>query len=380
MIIADIVGYALSSPYGKGITLGHPLGLKSIGLVEVYTDTGRVGTGETYAGVYAPELIEPVVTFLKRFLLGLDVENQDLVRNRVAHIPFIGRNGIISSVYSAIDIALWDLKGKAAGKPIWALLNGNRYRDGVNLYASGGSAALEPADIEAELDRVLERGFDSYKMRVGLQDWSTDLERVAVARSRLGESRRLMIDAIMGTHKVPWNLETAAARAADLASVHPFWLEEPLYPGDVAAHAQLRAATSIPIASGEALTGLWEFAQYLHSDGLDIVQPDVTHCGGFSVARDVLRLAGETNTRVAMHVWGSSVAFTANAHFALAFPEVEYLEVPTVPLEVSAQIDPEFYNLSGSSLKAPGKPGLGIELTPETKKHYNYVPETGYRL
>ena len=380
MKIIDILGYALSSPYGTGDSLGQPLGVKSIGLIEVHTDTGLVGLGETYAGVYAPELIKPCVDFLKSFLLGLDPFDVELAREIIFHIPCLGRNGLLSSIFSGIEIAIWDILGKATEQPIYKLLNKGSTRDKVKLYASGGSAAFDCHRVEEELNNILDQGFDSFKMRVGHQDWDRDLKRVHTAREILGADRQLMIDAIMGTLKPTWDLNMAKQRANDLAEFQPSWLEEPLHPSNLQDYIRLKEASPVPIATGEALSGTFEFTEYLISNAIDIVQPDVTHCGGYGIAIDVLKLAKKNDIKLVMHVWGSAVAFAANAHFALAFPEVQYLEVPMVPLGLSAQMYTALSQFREGHLWAMEEPGLGVHISPGLKDKYKIVPGSGYRL
>ena len=120
--ILKIEGFALSSPYGSGQSLGQPLGVKSIGLVKVYTDSGEYGLGETYSGVYAPELIGPIVNFLESYLIGRLV-GDDLIFDGIKNMPFIGGSGILQSVFSAIEIAIWDLRGKILEVPTSKLIN-----------------------------------------------------------------------------------------------------------------------------------------------------------------------------------------------------------------------------------------------------------------
>ena len=380
MIITDVLGYSLSSPYGSGNSLGQPLGVKSIGLVEVHTDAGIVGFGETYCGVYAPELIEPCATFWKRSMVSQDPLDYDLAQQVFLSAPFINRSGLLSSVFSAIEMALWDIRGKAAGEPVYRLLNSSQPRQKVKVYASGGSAALTPDQLKEDLRPILDQGFDSYKMRVGYQDWARDLERVGAARRMLGDSNELMIDAIMGTLKPPWDLQQAVRKANDLSQFRPVWLEEPLHPANLQDHIPLKESSPIPIASGEALTGFLEFAAYLNSNAIDILQPDVTHCGGYEIARRVVELAGQRNVRLACHVWGSALAFAANAHFALAFPSVEYLEVPMVPLEISDHMLTAPVHLKEGYLIAPDEPGLGVHVTADLKERYKLVLGSGYRI
>ena len=143
--IKRVEGIALSSPYGDGKSLGQPLGIKSVGLVRVYTESGVYGLGETYSGVYAPELIQPIVAFLENYIVGRLIGDDSLVKD-LQNIPFIGRNGIIRSVASAIEIALWDIRVKILEIPTYKLLNNESY-DSVPVYASSGTVIFSPAAI-----------------------------------------------------------------------------------------------------------------------------------------------------------------------------------------------------------------------------------------
>ncbi len=376
--IADVRGYGLSSPYGSRNALGHPLRLKSLGLVEVVTSSGVVGLGETYAGVYAPELIAPTIEFLKPFLVGLPVEAIGAVQRRLEQLPFIGRNGFISSVASAVDIALWDIAGKLAGVPVWQLF-GAPGRNAVRLYASSGSSVFTPQEIADDVRLVRELGYGAYKMRVGFQDWSADLERVETARRHLGDAD-LMIDAIMGSLDPPWDAETAISRSADLAQFGPAWLEEPVHPSNLAGLKAVRDRSTIPIASGEALTGKFEFQQYLAADALDYLQPDATHSGGLSATAEIIRQARGKNVKVALHVWGGAPAIAANAHLALASPDVEILEYPMMHLDITQEMFVTPLDIRGGFMTAPQEPGLGVQLTDDVKRRYRLVPGSGYRI
>lgn len=379
MKITKIVGFSLSSPYGNGKVLGQPLGVKSIGFVEVYTDSGLVGLGETYAGVYAPELIGPVAEFIGSRLVGLNPLDPELVAAK-SHIPFISRNGLFCSVYSAIDIALWDISGQAAGKPIHELLNPHG-RPNMRAYASGGSAAMDPQSVanDAELARKL--GYSAFKMRVGVQSWEIDLKRVAAAKEALGNQTGLMIDAIMGTISPPWTVDQALSRLKDLAPFNPIWLEEPLHPDDMVNLKKLRGVTNVSIATGEALTGYLDYSAYITTGAIDIIQVDPTHCGGITIGKKIIELAHSLGIPAAMHVWGSSAAYAANAHLAFGHSNVEWMESPMVSLELSAKMsDAVERKESEAYALRPTRPGLGVALSAEIKEKYKMVPGSGYKL
>jgi L-alanine-DL-glutamate epimerase-like enolase superfamily enzyme len=379
MKITDVHGYALSSPYGNGHVFGQPLGVKSIGIVEVHTDAGLVGFGETYAGVYAPELVTPTTAFLREFLLGANPLEPDQTTQRLTQVPFVGRSGLIKSVAGAINIALWDITGKALRQPVHRLMR-DAWRGPVKVYASGGSAQWKPDEIEADIQAALEEGFVNYKMRVGYQSWEHDLERVAAARRTLGHNRELMVDAIMGTIIPPWDAKVALERIRDLQSFGLRWLEEPVSPDDLEGLIAVHCASTIPIASGEALNGADEFQAILRVPAVDILQPDVTYCGGLSAGQAIVDLAEASGVSVALHVWGSAIAFAANAHLACAMPSIAYLELPRVPLQISTEMFVCPPTIRAGELILPDTDGLGVQVTNDMKERYAFVRHSGYRL
>lgn len=378
MKISDLTGYSLSSPYGDGNVFGQPQGVKSLGIVEVHTDAGQIGIGETYAGVYAPELVTPIVEFLKPIIVGMDPCDIGTI-NKSLKIPFISGSGLMRSVISAVDIALWDIKGQIYKKPIYQLLN-EQVRDSVKVYASGGSVAMNVDEIHSDVEHILIKGFSAYKMRVGVQPWENDLNRVAAARNKLGKNSELMIDAIMGTLPSPWGVETAISRTRDLVPYRPSWLEEPLLPENYLGYQELSNKTNIPIAMGESFTGLHEFEAYLSGKCVEYIQPDVTHCGGFSQAVKVIALAKTYDVSIALHVWGSAISIMSNLHLALAMPSVEWLEIPQVRLELLEDEIKSKMNIKNGALHAINEPGLGLTLTNKIKNTYPFVSGSGYRV
>ena len=378
MEITDLIGYSLSSPYGDGSVFGQPLGVKSIGLVEVHTDAGYIGIGETYSGVYSPELISPIAEFLKSIVIGQDPFAVEDI-NKSLEIPFISGNGLIRSFISAIDIALWDIMGQTLNKPISKLIN-EKVRNTVKVYASGGSVVMTTDEICADVEKVINQGYVAYKMRVGAQPWGKDLERVSRARKMLGADNELMIDAIMGTLPNSWDLQTAKSRAKDLISFRPCWLEEPLPPEDYLGYQKLNAETELSIAMGESFTGLHEFKAYISGKCANIIQPDVTHCGGFSQAIKIIAFAKKYDIPVALHVWGSAISIMSNLHLAMAMPEVRWLEIPQVKLELFGDEISEHLTIEKGFVSKLEKPGLGLNICEAKKNKYPFVPGSGYQV
>jgi D-arabinonate dehydratase/D-galactarolactone cycloisomerase len=378
--ITGIKGFALSSPYGSGSSLGQPLGVKSVGLIEVHTDIGVSGLGETYAGVYVPELIGPTATFLEALLVGIKVGDAAALKP-VSDIPFIGRNGLLRSVLSAIDIAIWDVRGKILQRPVYSLF-GSSPVSRVPVYASSGTAAFSPAEIRQDAEKIMDLGYRAYKMRAGYQDWGIDIQRIEAARDVLGETRDLMVDAIMGTLRPAWSIETALKRVASLKNYGLRWLEEPLHPDNIKGLAQLRASScgSPSIAAGEAYTSLGEYAALIDEGAVDVLQFDATHSGGISAC---LRLTEETalaKLNNALHVWGSAVALSANAHVAIGTGAIDIVEVPMVRMALAEEMWITPPVIADGWLQLSDAPGLGIQLTDETRERYSFVPGSGYRL
>ena len=370
-------GFSLSSPYGSGKVLGQPAGVKSIGIVEVTTELGIKGIGETYAGVYSPELIGPVTEFLSEFVVGCMV-GDELIIPTLTEIPFIGRNGLLRSIASAIDIALWDLRGKILELPANQLIT-TEPRKSVEVYASSGSAALSPDEIRDDVTSILDKGHIAYKMRVGYQDWASDLKRVEIACNTLGKAD-IMVDAIMGTLRPAWKAATAIRRASDLEKYNLRWLEEPVFPDDVLALAQVRQKSNIPIAAGEAYSGWGEYQNILAANAVDVLQFDATHSGGISACVSLSAESKMKKLDSAVHVWGSAVAVSANAHLALACSDIGILEIPMVHLEITEKIWTEAPVIKDGLYHASDYPGLGVEISENIKNTYKFVPGSGYKL
>ena len=377
MKIIDINGFALSSAYGDGDNFGQPLGVKSIGLVEIKTDSNIEGIGETYSGVYTPELISILINQIKPFLIGKDPLNINEIYNSL-QIPFISNNGLYKSIISAVDIALWDIKGKYLNKPIAELLN-KSFDKTVKVYASGGSVAMSPKQICKDIEKVRNKGFLAYKMRVGYQKWEKDLERVKAAKGILNEKNNLMVDAIMGTLN-SWDLSIATEKEFQLREHNLTWLEEPLPPENFLDYKNLKINSKIPIALGEAFTGINEFESYITNNCMDVLQPDITHCGGYTGAIKLLSLVEKYKLPISMHVWGSPISFLANLHFALAFNRVEWLEVPQVKLQFLSNEARKAHQIIDGNLTANLTSGLGISISDDVKNNFPFISGSGYRI
>jgi len=372
--IIKVNGYCLSSTYGDGNVFGQPEGVKSIGLVEVHTDSGLVGIGETYTGVYVPELIEPIVKTIESLVVGKNPLEIEDVYNSM-EIPFVSMNGIIRSIIGAIEIALWDIKGQFEEKPIYKLLS-DTYTNDFGVYASGGSVSFSNDDIKDDIDKILSQGFNSYKMRVGVKDWKDDIDRVKTARNKLGDNH-LMVDAIQGTLN-NWHQYNVVYNLKQLEQYDLTWIEEPLHPSKLKELKSVYNLINIPIATGEGLSGKLDFDSYLDSKCVDIIQPDVTHCGGFIQTKKIIERAKRNGMEVSLHVWGSGISLISNLHLAIAMG-VNWFEVPMVSLDLLSN---EFTELKTMILNKDITldNGLGIKLTEKIKQSYPFIKNSGYKI
>ena len=257
-----------------------------------------------------------------------------------------GRGGPTVLALSAIDIALWDLKAKRLGQPLWKLLGGNDPR--VPCYAGG-------IDLDYPLDKLLRqtednlaKGFRAIKMKVGRKRLGEDVERVKAMREFLGEGFPLMVDANM-----KWTADEAIRAARAFTPYDLGWLEEPLIPDDVAGHVRVVREGGLPVATGENFRTLWEFKQMIASGGVTFPEPDVTNCGGITPFIKVAHLAEAFNLPVTSHG-----AHDITVHLLGAVPNRSYLEAHGFGLD---RYIAEPLRIEDGFALCPDRPGHGIE-------------------
>lgn len=257
-----------------------------------------------------------------------------------------GRGGPSVLAQSAVDLALWDLKGRRLGQPLWVLLGG--YDPRVPCYAGGIDLDFPLERLLRQTDDNLRKGFRAIKMKVGRKRLSEDVERVKAMREHLGDGFPLMVDANM-----KWSADEAIRAARSLQSFDLVWLEEPVIPDDVAGQARVVRDGGLPIAAGENLRTLWDFKHLITAGGVTYPEPDVTNCGGVTSFMKITRLAEAFNLPVTSHG-----AHDVTVHLLAAAPNRSYLEAHGFGLD----------RYIGQSLRieegfavAPNRPGHGIE-------------------
>ena len=329
-------------------------------LVAVRTDEGLVGYGSVFT---SDELVRGALSVLGPLLEGESALEPERVSEKLHQNTFwLGRGGAVTHAISGVDIALWDVLGKATGQPVGRLLGG-RYRERVRPYAS--LLMEEPGRLADHLLDLREQGFRAFKIGwgpFGRKDGATDEAIVRAARETIGEQATLMVDAggsdafWRGDYK--WALRTAHMLAAyDVA-----WFEEPLKPDALEDYVALRRAAPVPIAGGEVLTRRQGYSPFLRAGAFDVVQPDVTKVGGISEERRIGWMAQEHGVRFIPHGWNTAVGLAADLQLASAFAGTDLVEYKTGSAYID-EIALEEWELDEDGMLAiPLKPGLGLEL------------------
>jgi len=381
MKITAIEPILLTAPLSGGDVRwsGGTIPMLNACLVRVHTDEGLTGLGETYGGgLFAPESARAVVEHFATLAVGEDATHIVGIWQRLyAGTLFWGRAGLVVSVLSALEMALWDIAGQALQVPTHRLLGGVAHAR-LPVYASGGLDKSDDVFMQ-ELESYLEAGFRSVKIRIGYGP-RADAHRVELARKTVGPDVRLMVDAVMGHNPDPWRAAEAIAVAEALREYDLTWFEEPCAASDYTGYATVRSRSPIAIAGGESSTTIHEFKHFFERGALDIAQPDAAHCGGIREFVRIATLADAAGVRIVPHAWGSGPALTSNYHAAFATPACFTVEYPTInnPLRQELLVEP--LQQQDGYLLPPTAPGLGLKLTNAIMERYPYQPGSEVRM
>ncbi len=348
-----------------------PTTVARIHMVEVHTDEGIVGIGS--GGV--PVRWEVAALFL----IGQDPFNvEQHLANLRSMAFFVGRPW-------PIEVALWDIIGKATGQPVYRLLGGGS--DRLKAYASTGELRGAEARVESARQIVAE-GFKALKLRFHSPDWRDDIKTLEAVRKAVGDDVDIMVDGNWGWRMPPdrqphrWDLKTAIAAAKEMERYNVYWLEEPLDAFDYDGLAELRShLTTLRLAGAELNRGPEEIRTYLEKGCFDVYQPDCTFIGGISTTRKIVAMVEAGGKVFTPHTWSNGIGLVANLHCAAAGANVPYIEFPYDPPNWTPEsrdfifAEPLRIDSEGC-VRLPQSPGLGIELDEEKLKRYE-VPDTG---
>jgi L-alanine-DL-glutamate epimerase-like enolase superfamily enzyme len=338
-------------------------------LLEVRTDEGLTGLGSCYT---SRPLVEASLTLLRPMLMGeTGLEAERVAEKLRQHTFWQGRGGAVEHTISGLDIALWDLMGKALGQPVSRLLGGN-YRDRIKPYASILFEA--PEVLRQRLEAQLARGFRAIKMGwrpFGQVSRRYDELLIKTARDTVGDAVELMVDAggsgPYWPHGVAWARETAKM----LGDYGVVWFEEALSPDDVEGFRELRQGSPVLIATGEVLTRRQSFQPFLTGRAVDVIQPDVTKCGGLSEGRRIGWMAHDHGVLMVPHGWNTAIGVAADLALTAAMPVARWVEYQTGVPYIENLLATPFTLDDEGMLRVPDGPGLGIELNPDAIAKYS---------
>lgn len=371
MKIVDIKTYALQSPLAQPFAFSQGwVNRRSATIVEVVTDQGITGWGEAFAqGLEPPQIaVATIESALKPIVLGADPLDTEVLWHRMYHLSRdYGRKGSVIAAISAIDMALWDIAGKALGVPVHRLLGG-AFRKQVQAYATGFyriSGQGEAARLGEEAIAHYEAGFRAMKVKLGY-GVTDDIEVMRGVRRALGEREvTLMVDTNHG-----YGVADAVRLGRVLEEYDLRWYEEPVVPEDIAGYQEVRQRLRIPIAGGENEHTLFGFRELLAARCVDVAQPDLGSCGGFTAGRHIVALAQAHGVQVNPHVWGSAIAQAASLQFIAAVPVAHhsvFAQEPIFEYDRSShpfreQLVKEPLQHRDGWLTVPDRPGLGVEI------------------
>ncbi len=326
--------------------------------VRVCTASGLSGLGYTYTVGRGGAAIRALIDHdLSPLLLGIDASEIEQAWKRMWWaLHWVGRGGLAAFAISAIDIALWDIKAKAAGEPLWRLLGGTNNH--VKAYAGGIDLFFSHEQLREQTWRFLRRGFRAIKIKVGRDRLAEDVERVQLAREVVGPDVTLMADANMG-----WQVDQAIRACQTLAEFGLFWMEEPTTPDDIEGHARIAREGCLPIAAGENLRTAEEFRRMIRDGGITFPEPDLSNMGGVTAWLKVAQMAQANHLKVTSHG-----VHDLHVHLLAAVPNASYLEVHGFGLE-RFQCEPLV--LAEGEAIAPDRPGHGVELIWESLAPYS---------
>jgi L-rhamnonate dehydratase len=381
MKITEVNLYVLKSPglYNNAEGSEEPLGPTYMGIVKVTTDAGITGYSdmETCASVAKACIDAPrwsqedgmeCFDGLASLLIGQNpLEVERLWYRMYRGSIYYGRRGVAIQAISAIDIALWDICGKVYGQPICILLGG-KYRDKVRAY---GSTLFRPTPeaMREAVKHYLDEGFTALKFGWGVfgKDRRRDVRLVEAAREALGEANDLLVD-------TGWFVERTAKEAIQVVKsieqFQPFLVEELLQPEDYDGYRQVAQAVDTRIACGEQEATEWGFQQLIERGGVDVLQPDLTRCGGFTVARKIVHMAERANRLVIPHSWSSDLLTAASLHLTAFQRRAEFVEFSTSQGPLSRMLVKEPLRMRDGFLAVPEGPGLGVEVNDAVIEQY----------
>jgi L-alanine-DL-glutamate epimerase-like enolase superfamily enzyme len=338
----------LSRPWGADVP--------SITVIEVTigTTAGHTAYGFSWTpSIGAASVVGMLENDIRGFVIGRDADAPALWPGLWKHLHEAGSGGVTTIAMAGVDLALWDLRGRVAGRSLTELIGA--HRGSAEVYGSGVNLHYSLAELVAQAERWVARGFNAVKVKVGKPDVAEDADRIAAVREVIGPDRRLMIDA-----NQRWDLRLATEALDALREFDPAWIEEPLLADDLPAHAELRRRIDIPIAIGENLHTIYQFRDAIDLGACDIVQPNVVRVGGVTPFLGIAALAAERSIPLHPHllpeISGQLALSIGGASTSALVEDVEDASFEALGLLA----EPSPVRIEGNRLFSTGRTGVGI--------------------
>jgi L-rhamnonate dehydratase len=347
-------------------------------IIKVHTDEGIVGYGEVDSAPWVVKsIIESPVSHricsgIGQAIIGEDPFDIEKIWEMMYHAStFYGRRGAAINAISGIDIALWDIMGKALNKPVYKLLGGG-IRKRVRAYAST-LMPYTPEEAYEETKKWKDLGYTAIKLGWGgFEQGNREIvELVRASRDAAGPDVDLIFDlGFIPSADHPIDAASRIVLAKELEQFKPYWIEEPLYPDDFEGYRKLAESTSIRIAGGENETTRYGFRELIERGGVGIVQPDVTRCGGLSEAKRIAQLAQVHHITCVPHAWSSGIVIAASLHLIASIPNGCLLEYCTADTPIRQELLTNDIQVVDGYAVVSEKPGLGIEINEDALEKY----------
>jgi L-alanine-DL-glutamate epimerase-like enolase superfamily enzyme len=399
MKITNVITHLLTARWTDDPS--YPQALHSTAVIRIETDAGIDGLGESTWGYFAPDAVPAMVDYFRPVLIGRDpLDVTRVTRALMDDSVWWARSGAGRSVISGLELALWDLKGKALGMPVYQLLGG-RVRDAIPVYASGGPSLWPLDDLVRKVEHYARLGYRATKLSTGYFQIPAGLQhqgridpvafpyaqRLEVLvegferlRAEFGYAMDLAVDGHQGGVPNPIPVSEAVAIADALAPFRLRFYEEPLAYTNIDGYRELRARSKMPIAGGESLCGLDQFHALIAGGGVHVVQPDIGFVGGLHETLRVIHHAEASNLGTAIHTGASmGPSLAASWHLAAAVHSVDWLEHVQAASSIQNDILLDAFTVRDGKVGLPSAPGLGVALPAALIEKYRFVPCSGER-
>ena len=365
MKISKIISYVLNEDLEKEFFFSQwEYSNRKICIVKIICDNGIVGWGEAYGPA---TVVKESVNYIKQNIIGMNPLDSDVIWSTLfRRVHDYGRSGVFVSAISAIDIALWDIKGKYHKLPVSTLLGGS-YREKIRPYATGlyfSDSKTLTDDLCNEAMEYVNEGFKSIKMKVGL-NIKSDVNNVKAVRNTIGPDIELMIDS---NHA--YSYDEALKLSKKLEDQDIKWFEEPLSPEFYDQYSEFKSKSLIPVAAGECEYLRYGFQKLLDKNCIDFLQMDICSCGGLTEAKRISALSSAKGVKVIPHTWGSGIAFYTAINFisnlepipGRLYNEDAYIEYDRTENKIRENIIKNNITMKDGYISVNHKPGLGIDV------------------